>query len=78
MRASFRKAAEAALRDAKPQSENGFKIELAKRCLAHALQMAATRLIPAKENRHANDSKNNPSDVTDRPRHAARGWPAAK
>jgi xanthine dehydrogenase YagS FAD-binding subunit len=37
---SFRKAAEAALRDAKPQSENGFKIELAKRCLTHALQMA--------------------------------------
>src|SRR4029077_7146212 len=26
--ASFRKAAEAAMRDAKPQSENGFKIEL--------------------------------------------------
>jgi xanthine dehydrogenase YagS FAD-binding subunit len=40
--ASFRKAAEAALRDAKPQSENRFKIELAKRCLTHALQMAAT------------------------------------
>jgi xanthine dehydrogenase YagS FAD-binding subunit len=40
--ANFRKAAEAAMRDAKPQSENGFKIELAKRCLAHALQMAAT------------------------------------
>jgi xanthine dehydrogenase YagS FAD-binding subunit len=39
---NFRKAAEAALRDAKPQSENKFKIELAKRCLAHALQMAAT------------------------------------
>jgi len=39
---NFRKAAEAALQDAKPQSENGFKIELAKRCLAHALQMAAT------------------------------------
>lgn len=39
---NFRKAAEAALRDAKPQSENGFKIELAKRCLTHALQMAAT------------------------------------
>jgi xanthine dehydrogenase YagS FAD-binding subunit len=38
---NFRKAAEAAMRDAKPQSENGFKIELAKRCLAHALQMAA-------------------------------------
>src|SRR5437762_3194896 len=32
--ANFRKAAEAALRGAKPQSENGFKIELAKRCLA--------------------------------------------
>jgi xanthine dehydrogenase YagS FAD-binding subunit len=40
--ANFRKAAEAALRSARPQSENGFKIELAKRCLAHALQLAAT------------------------------------
>jgi len=39
---SFRKAAEAALRDAQPQSQNGFKVELAKRCLAHALHMAAT------------------------------------
>jgi xanthine dehydrogenase YagS FAD-binding subunit len=39
--ANFRRAAEAALRDAKAQSENGFKIELAKRCLAHALQTAA-------------------------------------
>jgi xanthine dehydrogenase YagS FAD-binding subunit len=38
--ANFRNAAEAALRDAKPQSENAFKIELAKRCLTHALQMA--------------------------------------
>jgi xanthine dehydrogenase YagS FAD-binding subunit len=38
--ANFRKAAAVALRDAKPQSENGFKIELAKRCLTHALQMA--------------------------------------
>jgi xanthine dehydrogenase YagS FAD-binding subunit len=38
--ASFRNAAEAALCDAKPQSENAFKIELAKRCLTHALQMA--------------------------------------
>ncbi len=36
----FRQAAEAALRDAKPQSENKFKIELAKRCLTHALRMA--------------------------------------
>jgi xanthine dehydrogenase YagS FAD-binding subunit len=39
--ATFRQAAEAALRGAKPQSENGFKIELAKRCLAHALKMAS-------------------------------------
>jgi xanthine dehydrogenase YagS FAD-binding subunit len=39
---NFRKAAEAALRNARPQSENAFKIELAKRCLAHALQTAAT------------------------------------
>jgi xanthine dehydrogenase YagS FAD-binding subunit len=39
--ANFRNAAEAALRDAKPQSENKFKIELAKRCLTHALQTAA-------------------------------------
>src|SRR6202166_21766 len=38
--ATFRKSAEAAMRHAKPQSENGFKIELAKRCLAHALKMA--------------------------------------
>ena len=41
-KANFRKAAEAALRDARPQSENKFKIELARRCLAHALQTAAT------------------------------------
>ncbi|MGB6061103.1 MAG: xanthine dehydrogenase family protein subunit M [Candidatus Aquilonibacter sp.] len=33
----FRAAAEIALRDARPQSENGFKIELAKRCLVQAL-----------------------------------------
>jgi len=39
--ASFRRAAEAALRDAKAQSENRFKIELAKRCLTHALRTAA-------------------------------------
>src|SRR5438105_5255080 len=41
-KASFRKAAEAAMRDAKAQSQNGFKIELAKRCLTHAVQMAIT------------------------------------
>jgi xanthine dehydrogenase YagS FAD-binding subunit len=39
---NFRKAAEAALHDARPQSENAFKIELARRCLTHALQTAAT------------------------------------
>jgi xanthine dehydrogenase YagS FAD-binding subunit len=37
----FRHAAEAALHDAKPQSENKFKIELAKRCFVHTLQLAA-------------------------------------
>lgn len=39
--ANLRKAAEAAMRGAKPQSENKFKIELAKRCLTHALKMAS-------------------------------------
>jgi len=38
--AAFRKAAEAALAQAKPQSQNGFKVELAKRCLVHALKLA--------------------------------------
>jgi xanthine dehydrogenase YagS FAD-binding subunit len=38
----FRQAAEAAVKDARPQSENKFKIELAKRCLTHALRMATT------------------------------------
>jgi xanthine dehydrogenase YagS FAD-binding subunit len=37
---NFRQATEAALRDARPQSENKFKIELAKRCLTHALRTA--------------------------------------
>lgn len=40
-RITFAAAAEAALRDAKPQSQNGFKIELAKRCLISALSTAA-------------------------------------
>src|SRR5437762_925941 len=40
--ASFRKASEAAMRSARAQRQNAFKIELAKRCLTHALQMAAT------------------------------------
>ena len=38
--AVFQKAADAALRGAKPQSQNGFKVELAKRCLVHALKLA--------------------------------------
>ena len=38
--ARFRQAAEVALRDAQPQRENAFKIELATRCLTHALQRA--------------------------------------
>ena len=33
----FVRAADAALKDAKPRSENGFKVELAKRCIVHAL-----------------------------------------
>ncbi|HKQ40631.1 MAG TPA: FAD binding domain-containing protein, partial [Verrucomicrobiae bacterium] len=37
--AVFRKAAEAAMRNAKPQSENGFKVELAKRCLVYAMKL---------------------------------------
>jgi xanthine dehydrogenase YagS FAD-binding subunit len=39
--ANFRAAAEAALRNARPQSDNKFKIELAKRCLTHTLHTAA-------------------------------------
>jgi xanthine dehydrogenase YagS FAD-binding subunit len=38
--ALFRKAGEAAVKDAKPQSQNGFKVELAKRCVVHALATA--------------------------------------
>jgi xanthine dehydrogenase YagS FAD-binding subunit len=37
---AFRRAADALLRDAKPQSENGFKVELARRCLVYALKQA--------------------------------------
>jgi xanthine dehydrogenase YagS FAD-binding subunit len=36
---SFRSAADAALQGARPQSQNGFKIELAKRCLTHSLRL---------------------------------------
>src|SRR6202051_4995537 len=38
--AVFRHAAEEALKSAKPSSENGFKVELAKRCLVRTLTMA--------------------------------------
>src|SRR5258706_2151864 len=38
--ATIRQAATLALRDARPQSQNGFKVELATRCLAHALRLA--------------------------------------
>jgi xanthine dehydrogenase YagS FAD-binding subunit len=38
---NFRTAAEAALHGAKPQSQNGFKVELAKRCLMHAMGQAS-------------------------------------
>ena len=39
--ASFRRAAEAALADAKPSGDNAFKIELARRIVARALALAA-------------------------------------
>ena len=38
--ASFHRAAAMAVREARPQSENGFKVELTKRCIAHALTLA--------------------------------------
>jgi xanthine dehydrogenase YagS FAD-binding subunit len=41
--AHFRAAAEAALRDAKPQSGNRYKIELAKRCIVRALSTATAQ-----------------------------------
>src|SRR3984885_1711302 len=41
-RATFVKAAEAALRDAKPASENAFKVDLSRRCIVRALTMSTT------------------------------------
>ena len=38
--AAFRTAAKAALQSARPQSQNGFKVELAKRCIQQALKLA--------------------------------------
>jgi xanthine dehydrogenase YagS FAD-binding subunit len=37
----FRRAAEAALADARPSGDNGFKVELARRVVARALALAA-------------------------------------
>lgn len=39
-RAMFVRAAEAALKDAKPASENAFKVELSRRCIVRALTMS--------------------------------------
>jgi xanthine dehydrogenase YagS FAD-binding subunit len=39
-RASFVRAAEAALKDARPASENAFKVELSRRCIVRALTMS--------------------------------------
>ena len=38
-RENFRSAAEVALRDAKARTQNGFKIEIAKRCITHAVTL---------------------------------------
>jgi len=40
---AFRAAAEAALHDARPRSQNGFKVELSKRCLVRALTLATAQ-----------------------------------
>ncbi len=40
--ANFRKAAEEALHAARPQSQNKFKVELAKRCLTHTLKLVSS------------------------------------
>ena len=42
---TYRAAAEAALQGARPQKDNGFKIELAKRTLARALAVAAEKKV---------------------------------
>jgi xanthine dehydrogenase YagS FAD-binding subunit len=41
--ATFSAAAEAALAGARPQTQNGFKVVLAKRCLIHALTMTTDK-----------------------------------
>jgi len=39
---AFRRAADIALRGARPQSQNGFKVELAKRCIVQAFKQATS------------------------------------
>ena len=41
--ATFRAAADAALRDARPRDGNAYKVELAKRCLVRALTLATVQ-----------------------------------
>jgi xanthine dehydrogenase YagS FAD-binding subunit len=45
IKAVYEAVAEAALRDARPVKHNGFKVELARRTLARALQLAAAKQI---------------------------------
>ena len=45
----FKSAAEAALHGARPQSENAFRVELAKRCLIHTLGLATGTTASTKE-----------------------------
>ncbi|HEY4250514.1 MAG TPA: xanthine dehydrogenase family protein subunit M [Roseomonas sp.] len=44
--AAFRRAADLALAGARPRSENGFKVELARRCLVHALTQVTREPAP--------------------------------
>ena len=61
--ATFRKAADAALRDAKPQSQNGFKMELAKRCLVHALKLATAACLTTRINHATSGSSTTGSPI---------------
>ncbi|WP_347555316.1 xanthine dehydrogenase family protein subunit M [Robbsia sp. KACC 23696] len=45
--ATFAAAADAVLAHAQPQSQNGFKVEMARRCLIHALNIACGRVAGA-------------------------------
>jgi xanthine dehydrogenase YagS FAD-binding subunit len=39
---AFRDAAETVLREARPRSQNGFKVELARRCIVQALKQVTS------------------------------------